>query len=79
MISLEIVLDKLIEDIDQQVEILTAIANDNSILTEQLRLLLESRELLLGQELEISRLMEMIDPDDFVDHSTLIDKQSEQE
>ena len=42
MISQEITLDKLIYDIDQQIEILTAIANDNAILTEQLRLMLEA-------------------------------------
>ena len=53
MISQEITLDKLIEDIDRQIEILTAIANDNAILNEQLRLILESRELLLSQEMEI--------------------------
>ena len=79
MISQEITLDKLIDDIDQQIEILTAIANDNAILMEQLRLLHESRELLLNQDLEICRLMEVIDPDDFVDHSTLIDKQADPE
>lgn len=79
MISQEITLDKLIDDIDQQIEILTAIANDNAILMEQLRLLHESRELLLNQDLEISRLIEVIDPDDFVDHSTLIDKQADPE
>ncbi len=79
MISREITLDKLIDDIDQQIEILTAIANDNPILTEQLRLLHESRELMLNQELEISRLIEVIDPEDFVDHATMIDKQSERD
>ncbi len=58
MISQEITLDKLIADIDQQIEILTAIANDNdnAILTEQLRLLNESRKTLLFQELEMNRL-----------------------
>ena len=56
MISQEITLDKLIADIDQQIEILIAIANDNAILTEQLRLLNESRKTLLFQELEMNRL-----------------------
>ncbi len=66
MISQEITLDKLIEDIDSQLEILTAIAADNAILNEQLRLLNETRELLLSQELEMNRLADLIDPD--VDH-----------
>ena len=76
MISQEITLDKLIEDIDQQIEILTAIANDNAILGEQLRLVQEARELLLSQEMEITRLVELIDPDDFNDHTTLIERQT---
>ena len=73
MISLEITLDKLIDDIDQQIDILIAIANDNAILNEQLRLLQESRELLLQQTLEINRLLELIDPDNLGDHSTLME------
>ncbi len=76
MISEDITLDKLISDIDQQIEILTAIAADNPILLEQLRLLNESRELLMFQELEMNRLSELIDPDEMTDHVTIIDKQS---
>jgi hypothetical protein len=79
MISAEITLDKLIADIDQQIEILTAIANDNAILNEQLRLMHESRELLLNQELEISRLVELIGPDDLNDHTTLIERHLDKE
>lgn len=79
MISQEITLDKLIEDIDQQIEILVAIANDNAILGEQLRLMQEARELLLSQEMEITRLVELIDPDDFNDHTTLIERQLEKD
>lgn len=56
MISQNITIDKLISDMDQQIEILTAIAGDNAILTEQLRLLLEAREMILNQELEMERL-----------------------
>ena len=74
MISDEISLDKLIDDIDQQIEILNAIAGDNAILVEQLRLLNESREMLLLQDLEMGRLMELIDPDDLLDHSTALDR-----
>jgi|TARA_B100001971_G_scaffold209434_1_gene233010 hypothetical protein len=77
MISQEITLDKLITDIDQQIEILTAIANDNAILTEQLRLLNEARETLLFQELEMNRLAELIDPDDIGDRMTIIDRYSQ--
>ncbi|XOV88089.1 MAG: hypothetical protein ACFHX7_24550 [Pseudomonadota bacterium] len=74
MVSQNINLDKLIEDIDQQVEILFAIAGDNPILTEQLRLLLESREIILAQDLEIDRLEQLVDPDDYIDHSSMIDR-----
>lgn len=73
MLSQDITLDKLIDDIDQQIEIINAIAGDNPILVEQLRLLNESRELLLYQELEMGRLAEMIDPDDINEHLTLIE------
>lgn len=64
MISANINLDKLLADIDAQIEVLIAIAGDNAILTEQLRLLLESREAILNQEMEIERLADMVDPDD---------------
>ena len=71
VISDDIDVDKLLEDIDQQIEIVAAIAGDNAILTEQLRLLQESREIIVSQELEIGRLAELIDPDDLEDFSTL--------
>ena len=74
MISEDITFDKLIADIDQQMEILSAIAGDNAILTEQLRILAESRELLLLQSLEMNRLIELIDPDDLNDHSSNLDR-----
>jgi hypothetical protein len=74
MISEDITLDKLIADIDQQIEILIAISADNAILNEQLRLLNECRDLLLYQELEMNRLAELIGPDNLQDHSTLIDR-----
>ena len=73
MISEDITLDKLIADIDQQIEILVAIAADNPILLEQLRLLNESREKLLFQELEMVRLAELIDPDESSEQLTIID------
>ncbi len=73
MISEDITLDKLIADIDQQIEILVAIAADNHILLEQMRLLNESREKLLFQELEMVRLAELIDPDESGDQLTIID------
>ncbi len=74
MISEDISLDKLIHDIDQQIEILTAIAQDNAILTEQLRLLNESRDMLLFQEMEMNRLEEMVDPDLVGEQVTIIDR-----
>ncbi len=63
MISGNIALDKLISDIDQQLEILQVIAADSAVLNEQLRLLNESRDLLLSMDLEMHRLTEFIDPD----------------
>ena len=74
MISDEISLDTLIEELDQQIEIIAAIAGDNAILVEQLRLLNESRDMLLYQDLEMGRLAELIDPDDLADHATMIDR-----
>lgn len=79
MISQEIALDKLIDDIDVQIEILTAISDNNAILSEQLHLLYESREQLLSQNLEISRLSELIDPDNLHDHTTQFEHQVEQQ
>lgn len=74
MVSADINIDKLIDDIDQQIEIISAIAADNAILNEQLRLLHESRETVAGLQLEIERLAELIDPDDLIDHSSIIDR-----
>ena len=74
MLSENITIDKLIYDIDQQIEILTAIANDNAILAEQLRLLLESREMILSQQLETERLADLIGADNITDHATIIDR-----
>ena len=48
--------DKLIADIDQQIQILSVIAQDNPILTEQLRLLHEAREAVLNQQPKKARL-----------------------
>ncbi len=74
MLSENITIDKLIYDIDQQIEILTAIANDNAILAEQLRLLLESREMIINQQLETERLADLIGSDNITDHATIIDR-----
>lgn len=71
MITQEIGLDKLLQDIDHQIEILQPIAQDSRILVEQLRLLYETRELLIYQELELQRLQELVNPDDLMDHSSL--------
>ena len=77
MISDDITLDKLISDIDLQVEVLNAIAADNPILLEQLRLLNESREILLFQEMENNRLRELIDEDQDNDRLTVIEGQTD--
>lgn len=77
MITDNITFDKLLSDIDLQIEVLNAIAADNPILNEQLRLLLESREMLLFQELEMHRLEELVDPDDIREHTNIIDQHSD--
>ena len=74
MITQEISLDRLIDDIDKQIEVLLAIAADNAILNEQLRLLNEAREMLLSQELEMKRRAELADPDLDYDHSSMVDR-----
>ncbi len=74
MITEDIDIDKLIDDIDQQIEVLSAIAADNAILNEQLRLLHAARETILNQILEIGRLAELVDPDDEADLTTLMER-----
>ena len=77
VITENMTLDKLISDIDKQIEVLTAIAKDNLILNEQLRLMNESRELLKAQELEIGRLSQLIDEDFFSESLSIIDQNTE--
>ena len=77
MISEDITLDKLINEIDQQIEVLTAIAQDNLILNEQLRLLSESKDILLIQELEIRRLSELIDDEFLAERLSIIEREAE--
>ncbi len=73
MISADIDLDKLIEDIDQQIEILVAISADNPILTEQLRLLHEARDAITLQSLEIEQLNQQLSDDSDPDGLTIVD------
>ena len=61
-----------------QIEVLNAIAADNPILNEQLRLLLESREMLVLQEMEMHRLEDLIDQDELGDHTAIIDQQADE-
>jgi hypothetical protein len=77
MLSENINLDKLITDIEQQIDIISAIAADNAILNEQLRLLHESREMILNQQLEIERLAEILGSENLSDHLTIIDPLNE--
>ncbi|MEM7364339.1 MAG: hypothetical protein AAF525_09980 [Pseudomonadota bacterium] len=74
MISEDIVFDKLLADLDAQVEVLSSIAGDNQILSEQLRILLEARELIFQQEKEIERLVELLDPDVDDQGLTIVDR-----
>ena len=78
MITDNITFDKLLSDIDLQIEVLNAIAADNPVLNEQLRLLLESREMLLFQEMEMHRLEDLIDQDELGDHTAIIDQQADE-
>ena len=78
MITDNITFDKLLSDIDLQIEVLSAIAADNPILNEQLRLLHESREMLVLQEMEMHRLEDLIDQDELGDHTAIIDQQADE-
>ena len=77
MITDNITFDKILSDIDLQIEVLNAISADNPILNEQLRLLLESREMLVFQEIEIHRLEDLIDQDELSDHTARSDQQAD--
>lgn len=79
MMTGDIDLDKLLEDIEQQLEILSAIAADNAILNEQLRLLSAAKDALINQEFENAHLMELIDPDADIDFSTLMEQRQQEE
>ena len=78
MITDNITFDKILSDIDLQIEVLNAIAADNPILNEQLRLLHESREMLVLQEMEMHRLEDLIDQDELGDHTAIIDQQADE-
>jgi hypothetical protein len=77
LITDNITFDKLLSDVDLQIEVLNAISADNPILNEQLRLLLESREMLVFQEIEINRLEDLIDEDQLGDHTAISDQQAD--
>ena len=74
MITEDLVCDRFMADLDAQIEVLSSIAGDNRILTEQLRLLLESRELVYQQAKEIERLVELLDPDVDDQGLTIVDR-----
>ena len=73
MISEDIALDKLIADIDEQIEVVGAIAGDSAILVEQFRILQECRDALVNQNLNIQRLSELIDEEDLPDFTTILE------
>ena len=73
MISEDIALDKLIADIDEQIEVVGAIAGDSAILVEQFRILQECRDGLVNQNLDIQRLSELIDEEDLPDFTTILE------
>ena len=73
MMSEDIALDKLIADIDEQIEVVGAIAGDSAILVEQFRILQECRDALVNQNLNIQRLSELIDEEDLPDFTTILE------
>lgn len=73
MISDDIALDKLIADIDEQIEVVGAIAGDSAILVEQFRILQECRDALVNQNLNIQRLSELIDEENHPDFTTILE------
>tara|TARA_B100000579_G_scaffold244734_1_gene200809 strand:+ start:294 stop:539 length:246 start_codon:yes stop_codon:yes gene_type:complete len=73
MISEDIYLDKLIADIDEQIEVIGAIAGDSAILVEQFRILQECRDTLVNQSLNIERLSELIDEEKHSDLTTILE------
>ena len=73
MISEDIALDKLIADIDEQIEVVGAIAGDSAILVEQFRILQECRDALVNQNLNIQRLSELINEEDLPDFTTILE------
>ena len=77
MITDNITFDKLLSDKNLQIEALNAISAENLILNEQLRLLLESREMLIFQQIEIHRLGALIEDDELGDHTSLVDQQTD--
>ena len=77
MITDNITFDTLLSDMDLQIEVLNAISAENPILNEQLRLLLESREMLIVQQIEIHRLGALIQDDEMGDYTSIIDQQTD--
>ena len=73
MISEDIALDKLIADIDEQIEVVGAIDGDSAILVEQFRILQECRDALVNQNLNIQRLSELIDEENLPDFTTILE------
>ena len=73
MISEDIALDKLITDIDEQIEVLGAIAGDSSILIEQFRILQECKDSLIDQNLNIQRLGELIQQENSPDFTVIVE------
>ena len=73
MMSEDIALDKLIADIDEQIEVVGAIAGDSAILVEQFRILQECRDALVNQNLNIQRLSELIDEENLPDFTTILE------
>ena len=71
--SEDIALDKLIADIDEQIEVVGAIAGDSAILVEQFRILQECRDALVNQNLNIQRLSELIDEENLPDFTTILE------
>jgi hypothetical protein len=59
---------------DLKIEVLNAISAQNPILNEKLRLLLESLEMLIFQQIEVHRLGALTEDNALGDHTSIIDQ-----
>jgi hypothetical protein len=62
---------------DLKIEVLNAISAQNPILNEKLRLLLESLEMLIFQQIEVHRLGALTEDNELGGHTSTIDQKTD--